>query len=296
MTKFTERTLSSMGYWQTTRFKIDLSRPRVMGIVNVTPDSFSDGGDHASHKAAVRHCRQLVDDGADILDIGGESTRPGSPTVGLQEELDRVLPVLREAVNLRVPISIDTYKPEVMRAALELGVDIVNDVWALGQPGAQDVIAGHPLCGVCLMHMHRDPQTMQVVPMKGDVVAPVMEFWSQRVRSLRAANIAADRIALDPGIGFGKTVAQNFSLLARQCELAAAGYPLLVGWSRKSSLGQATGIKSASARMVPSVAAALLAAERGAAILRVHDVRETVAALAVWHAMKAEQQKPEQAT
>ena len=296
MTKFTERALSSMGYWQTTRFKIDLSRPRVMGIVNVTPDSFSDGGDHASHEAAVRHCRQLVDDGADILDIGGESTRPGSPTVGLQEELDRVLPVLREAVNLRVPISIDTYKPEVMRAALELGVDIVNDVWALGQPGAQDVIARYPPCGVCLMHMHRDPQTMQVIPMKDDVVAPVMEFWSRRVHSLRAANIAADRIALDPGIGFGKTVAQNFSLLARQRELAAAGYPLLVGWSRKSSLGRATGIESASARMVPSVAAALLAAERGAAILRVHDVRETVAALAVWHAMKAEQQKPEQAT
>ncbi|MDB5829004.1 MAG: dihydropteroate synthase [Variovorax sp.] len=281
----------SVRFWHTARFEIDLTQPRVMGIVNVTPDSFSDGGEHASHEAAVRHCRQLVDEGADILDIGGESTRPGSPAVALQQELDRVLPVLREAVKLGVPISIDTYKPEVMRAALELGVDIVNDVWALRQPGALEVMAEHPSCGVCLMHMHRDPQTMQATPMAGDVVAPVMALWAQQAKALRAMAVEADRIVLDPGIGFGKTVPQNFSLLARQRELNAAGYPLLVGWSRKSSLGAVTGIESAGERMVPSVAAAVLAAERGASILRVHDVRETVAALAVWRAMKAEQQQ-----
>ncbi len=278
-------------YWQTTRFKIDLTQPQVMGIVNVTPDSFSNRGEHASHEAAVRYCRQLIDEGVDILDIGGESTRPGSPAVTLQEELGRVLPVLREAVKLGVPVSVDTYKPEVMRAALDLGVDIVNDVWALRQPGALEVIAAHPSCGVCLMHMHRDPQTMQSLPMEGDVVGPVMSFWAQRTEAMRVLEVAQDRIVLDPGIGFGKTVRQNFSLLARQHQLRVAGYPLLVGWSRKSSLGSVTGIASAGERMVPSVAAAVMAAERGASILRVHDVRETVAALAVWRAMKAEQQQ-----
>ncbi|MBC7393251.1 MAG: dihydropteroate synthase [Variovorax sp.] len=261
-----------------------------MGIVNVTPDSFSDGGQHASTEAALRHCEHLVDEGVDILDIGGESTRPGSPAIGLQEELNRVLPVLREALKLGLPVSIDTYKPEVMSAALDLGVDIVNDVWALRQPDALEVIAAHPSCGVCLMHMHRDPQTMQALPMEGDIVAPVLSFWAQRTAALRAREVAAERIVLDPGIGFGKTVAQNFSLLARQRELIAVGRPLLVGWSRKSSLGTVAGIESAAARMVPSVAAAVLAAERGASVLRVHDVRETVAALAVWRAMKAEKQ------
>lgn len=290
MMALTEQPLSLRLYWQTTRFKVDLRQPRVMGIVNVTPDSFSDGGEHASSEAALRHCEHLVEEGVDILDIGGESTRPGSPAIGLQEELNRVLPVLREALKLGLPVSIDTYKPEVMRAALDLGVDIVNDVWALRQPGALKVIAAHPSCGVCVMHMHRDPQTMQALPMEGDVVAPVLSFWAQRTAALRALGVAAERIVLDPGIGFGKTVAQNFSLLARQRELIAVGRPLLVGWSRKSSLGAVAGIESAVARMVPSVAAAVLAAERGASVLRVHDVRETVAALAVWRAMKAEKQ------
>ncbi|WP_416352121.1 dihydropteroate synthase [Variovorax sp. LG9.2] len=290
MMALAEQPLSSRLYWQTTRFKVDLTQPRVMGIVNVTPDSFSDGGQHASTEAALRHCEHLVEEGVDILDIGGESTRPGSPAIGLQEELNRVLPVLREALKLGLPVSIDTYKPEVMSAALDLGVDIVNDVWALRQPGALEVIAAHPSCGVCLMHMHRDPQTMQALPMEGDVVAPVLSFWAQRTAALRALEVAAERIVLDPGIGFGKTVAQNFSLLARQRELIAVGRPLLVGWSRKSSLGAVAGIESAAARMVPSVAAAVLAAERGASVLRVHDVRETVAALAVWRAMKAEKQ------
>jgi dihydropteroate synthase len=279
--------------WRTTRFEIDLAQPRVMGIVNVTPDSFSDGGAHASTEAALRHCVELVDDGADILDIGGESTRPGSPAVPLAEELARVLPVVREAVKLQVPVSVDTYKPEVMRAVLDLGADIVNDVWALRRPGARAAVAAHPGCGICLMHMHRDPQTMQAAPMEGDVVPAVRAFLEEQARALLARNIAPERIAVDPGIGFGKTVAQNFALLARQQELLAAGWPLLVGWSRKSSLGAVTGIEAASGRVAPSVAAAVLAVERGAAIVRVHDVRETVAALAVWRAMRSEQQGQE---
>lgn len=277
--------------WRTSRFLIDLARPQVMGIVNVTPDSFSDGGAHASTKAALQHCEELVRQGADILDIGGESTRPGSPAVSLDDELVRVLPVVREAVRLGVPLSIDTYKPEVMHAVLDLGADIVNDIWALRQPGALAAVAQHPSCGVCLMHMHRDPQTMQVAPMTGDVVPAVAEFLAARAQALRELQVAPSRIVLDPGIGFGKTAAQNFALLARQRELLEGGYPLLAGWSRKSSLGAATGIEAAGARMVPSVAAALLAVERGAAIVRVHDVRDTVAALAVWRTMRASEQQ-----
>ena len=270
--------------WQTSRFLIELTQPRVMGIVNVTPDSFSDGGAYASPSQALAHCEQLLREGCEILDIGGESTRPGSPAVALDEELARVLPVLREAVKLGVPVSVDTYKPEVMQAALDAGADIINDVWALRQPGAQAVVAAHPCCGVCLMHMHRDPQTMQVAPMDGDVLPPVRSFLSERAAALEAAGVARGRIVLDPGIGFGKTVPQNFALLARQSELVALGYPLLAGWSRKSSLGSVAGIELAARRLIPSVAAALLAVERGARIVRVHDVNETVAALAVWRA------------
>ncbi len=271
--------------WQTTRFAIDLARPQVMGIVNVTPDSFSDGGEHAGTAAALRHCEQLLRDGADILDIGGESTRPGSPAVPLAEELARVLPVVREAGRLGVPLSVDTYKAEVMQAVLDLGADIVNDIWALRQPGAADAVARHPTCGVCLMHMHRDPQTMQTAPMEGDVVPQVLSFLELSAQSLQALGVAKNRIVLDYGIGFGKTVEQNFALLARQGELLALGYPLLAGWSRKSSLGGVTGL-AVEERLAPSVAAAVLAVERGARIVRVHDVRETVAALAVWRAMK----------
>lgn len=282
--------------WRTSRFLIDFARPQVMGIVNVTPDSFSDGGTHASTQAALRHCEELIRQGADILDIGGESTRPGSPAVSLADELARVLPVVREAVRLGVPLSIDTYKPEVMRAVLDLGADIVNDIWALRQPGALAVLAQHPSCGVCLMHMHRDPQTMQAAPMDGDVVPAVAGFLMERAQALRDLQVESSRIVLDPGIGFGKTVAQNFALLARQRELLGVGYPVLAGWSRKSSLGAATGIEAAGERMVPSVAAALLAVERGAAVVRVHDVRDTVAALAVWRTMRAseEQDSPQE--
>lgn len=271
--------------WQTSRFAIDLTRPQVMGIVNVTPDSFSDGGRYGSTAAALRHCEQLLKEGADILDIGGESTRPGSPAVPLDEELSRVVPLVREAVTLGVPISVDTYKPNVMRAVLDLGADIVNDIWALRQPGAAAAVAAHPQCGVCLMHMHRDPQTMQQAPMDGDVVSQVLSFLELQAHNLLALGVEKTRILLDAGIGFGKTVEQNFALLARHPELRAAGYPLLAGWSRKSSLGAVTGLE-VDQRMVPSVAAAVLAVERGASVVRVHDVRETVAALAVWSAMQ----------
>lgn len=259
-----------------------------MGIVNVTPDSFSDGGQHAGVKAALRHCEQLLVEGADILDIGGESTRPGAPAVPLAEEIARVQPVIRAAVTLGVPISVDTCKPEVMQLALDLGADIINDIRALQEPGAALIAARHPTCGVCLMHMHRDPQTMQVAPMDGDVVPPVHAFLAQAAARLQVLGIARERIAIDPGIGFGKTVAQNFSLLARQCELLDLGLPLLVGWSRKSSLGAVTEVDGAppppGARLAASLAAAVLAVERGASIVRVHDVRETVQALRVWQA------------
>lgn len=273
--------------WQTARFEIDLHEPRVMGIVNVTPDSFSDGGQHASVQATLRHAERLVREGAHILDIGGESTRPGSPPVPLDEELARVLPVVREAVRLGVPVSVDTYKPEVMRAVLALGADIINDIWALRQPGAREVVAAHTSCGVCLMHMHREPQTMQSAPMEGDVPVQVFGFLTDAAQGLLALGVARERIVLDPGIGFGKTVAQNFALLAHQSALLSAGYPILGGWSRKSSLGAVSGLEVAD-RMVPSVVAAVLAVDRGARVVRVHDVRETVAALTVWRAMNLE--------
>ena len=302
--------------WQTSRFIIDLAEPKVMGIVNVTPDSFSDGGQHASAGAALQHCEKLLRDGAHILDIGGESSRPGATPLSLEDELTRVLPVVREAVKLGVPISVDTYKPQVMQAVLDLGVDIINDIRALqsrahalhGQQGVQghrshdaeatalsalQVVSRHPRCGVCVMHMHRDPQTMQVLPMSGDVVAQILQFWERILHQIKALNVDLNRIVLDPGIGFGKTVVQNFELLARQRELLAGGRPLLLGWSRKSSLALAASAAPGLAvapegqdRVVRSVTAALLAVERGAAIVRVHDVRETVQALKIFNAIK----------
>jgi dihydropteroate synthase len=272
--------------WTTTRFEIDLDQPRVMGIVNVTPDSFSDGGEHASTAAALAHAERLLAEGAHILDIGGESTRPGSQAVPLEQELARVLPVVRAALDLKVPLSIDTNKPEVMRAVLDLGADIVNDIWALRQGDALQVLASHPRAGVCLMHMHRDPLTMQVAPLQGDVLPPVRAFLRARAQALRALGVAPERIVLDPGIGFGKTVAQNFSLLRRQAELLEEGYPLLAGWSRKSSLGAVTGLERPGDRVPASVAAALLAVERGARVLRVHDVGPTIQALKVWQAAR----------
>jgi dihydropteroate synthase len=258
----------------------------VMGIVNVTPDSFSDGGHFASTRTALEHCEQLIREGADILDIGGESSRPGTPPVSLDEERARVMPVLREAVRFNVPLSVDTYKPEIMQEALDLGADIINDIWALRQPGALDVVASHASCGVCIMHMHGEPQTMQRSPMQGDAVPQVREFLRERSDALCQRGVSVTRVAWDPGIGFGKTVEQNFALLARQRELLHDGYPLLAGWSRKSSLGAVTGA-AVHERLVPSVAAALLAVDRGARIVRVHDVRDTVAALQVWGAAQS---------
>jgi dihydropteroate synthase len=274
-------------HWQTARYRIDLRRPKVMGIVNVTPDSFSDGGRYASTRGALAHCEELLVQGAHILDIGGESSRPGSPPVPLEEERARVLPVLREAVALGVPVSVDTYKPEVMKEALDLGADIINDIWGLRREGAIDVVASHPHCGVCVMHMHGEPATMHRAPMEGDAVPQVREFLEARANALRLRGVDVARIAWDPGIGFGKTVDQNFSLLARQKELLA-GYPLVIGWSRKSSLGTVTGLPVGE-RMAPSIAAALLAVERGAHVVRVHDVKETVAALKVRDAMESRQ-------
>ena len=280
-------------FWQTSRFLIDLSRPVVMGIVNATPDSFSDGGHYFAESDPSRvlaHCDLLLQEGADMLDIGGESTRPGSPPLPLAQELARVLPVLRHAVTLGVPVSVDTYKPEVMQAALDLGVDIINDVWALRRPGALQAVAAYPRCGVCLMHMHRDPQTMQVAPMAGSVLPAVQAFLQSAAQSLLDAGVDRTRVVLDPGIGFGKTVAQNFELLERQAELLSLGYPLMAGWSRKSALGAVCAPAGSgeplpmSERMLPSVLAALLAAERGSSVLRVHDVGPTVQALKVWTA------------
>lgn len=289
-------------FWQTTRYSIDLTRPRAMGIVNVTPDSFSDGGKHATVDAARRHCDQLVQDGADILDIGGESSRPGAMPVSLEDELARVLPIVRHAVTLGVPVSVDTYKPAVMQAVLDLGADIINDIWALrwrDRPGGlsgESVVAGHTRCGVCLMHMHRDPQTMQVAPMQGDVVPQVLSFLELHAHNLRGLGIEMSRICLDPGVGFGKSVAQNFALLARQADLAALGYPVLAGWSRKSSLAAVTQTAAGNTagidvqeRLVPSVTAAVLAVQNGAHVVRVHDVKETVQALKVLAAMKLQQ-------
>ncbi len=278
--------MSTANLWQTARFQINLQRPQVMGIVNLTPDSFSDGGTHADAAAAMAHCERLLKEGADILDLGAESSRPGAAPLPESDELARLLPVLRDAVTLGVPISVDTYKPEVMRAALDLGADIINDIWALRQSGALDVVARHPSCGVCLMHMHGEPRTMQLQPMCGDVVAQVGAFLQERALGLQSAGVARQRVVLDPGIGFGKTVEQNFGLLARQPELLAAGYPLLLGWSRKSALGVVTGL-DVTQRLVPSVVAALLVVHRGAQVVRVHDVRATVAALKVWSTVEA---------
>ena len=254
-----------------------------MGIVNTTPDSFSDGGRFADAQAAVDHCRRLIDEGADILDIGGESSRPGATSVSLEQESHRVLPVLEAALAMGRPVSLDTTKPALMAQALALGVDIINDINALNAPGALEAVAAHPSCGVCLMHMQGDPQSMQSKIHYSDVVTQVGHMLSSRVSALRSRGIAANRIVLDPGIGFGKTVEHNFELLRRQRELLVIGMPLLAGWSRKSSIGAVTG-RDAADRLAGSVAAALAAVLNGASVVRVHDVAATVDALNVWRA------------
>lgn len=273
-------------HWQTTRFRIDLSRPRVMGIVNVTPDSFSDGGAHAGTAAAVAHCERLVAEGADMLDIGGESTRPGSRGVSVEVELARVLPVLDAALTLGCPVSVDTNKPDVMSAVLARGADIVNDINALQTPGALEAVGTHLDCGVCLMHKRGTPEAMQSNPQYDDVVVEVAAFLRGRGLALRAHGISDDRIVVDPGIGFGKSVEHNLELLRRQRELLDLGWPLLVGWSHKSTLGAITG-RDAANRRAASVGAALAAVHAGARIVRVHDVADTVDALKVWLAAEA---------
>lgn len=272
-----------MHHWQTTRFSIDLSRPQIMGIVNVTPDSFSDGGQHASTTSALRHAEQLVGEGAHILDIGGESTRPGAPTVQPAQEWARIEGTVKGALTLGVPVSVDTSKAEVMQRALDAGVDIVNDIRALQAPGAMEVVRAHGRCGVCLMHMQGDPGTMQQAPAYADVMDEVRHFLQQRLAALRQAGVADARITLDPGIGFGKTSEHNLALLRRQHELLDLGLPLLLGWSRKSTLGQLTG-RPIEQRLVASVTAALAAVHQGARIVRVHDVGATADALRVWEA------------
>ena len=268
--------------WRTTRFELDVSHPLVMGIVNVTPDSFSDGGLHASSADAISHAETLVEEGADILDVGGESTRPGAASLSADEEWQRIGPVLRQVVKWDIPVSVDTYHPQTMQKALDLGVDIVNDVWAFRQKGALEAVASSR-CGLCMMHMHGEPATMQLRPMVGNVMDELSVFFQTQLALIDEAGIDQSRVVLDPGIGFGKTVEQNFEILRKQSQLLYFGQPLMVGWSNKSSLGAVSGLP-VDQRLVPSVVAAVLAVERGARILRVHAVAKTVAALSVWKA------------
>ncbi|MSQ53743.1 MAG: dihydropteroate synthase [Betaproteobacteria bacterium] len=256
-----------------------------MGVVNITPDSFSDGGAFLDRDAAIAHARQLAADGADLLDLGGESTRPGAAPVSEAEELARVLPVLEALRGLPVPLSIDTRRPAVMREVLAAGASMINDVESLTAPGALEAVAGSG-CAICLMHKKGDPATMQEDPRYDDVVAEVREFLSQRADAAIRTGIARERIVIDPGFGFGKTDAHNFRLLRGLGSLAELGFPLLAGWSRKSTLGRLTS-RAPGERLPASLAAALLAAMGGARILRVHDVRETRDALRVWEAWEA---------
>jgi dihydropteroate synthase len=266
------------------KFQLDLTTPRVMGIVNVTPDSFSDGGKFSATNLAVEHALKLAEEGADILDIGGESTRPNATPVSLQEELDRVIPVIEALIKqVNIPLSIDTYKPAVMQAAIAAGASMVNDVRALQQDGALEVVANSN-AGVCLMHMQGTPQTMQNNPHYNDVVNDVKAFLVARLQASIHAGVSAGRILLDPGFGFGKTREHNITLLQNLESFADLGQPLLVGLSRKSVLGQMTG-NDVDARLHASIAASVLSAMKGARILRVHDVKATVEALKVVEAI-----------
>ncbi len=273
--------------WRAGRFRwaMDFDAPvMVMGIVNVTPDSFSDGGQHNSTNAALIHAERLVAEGAQILDIGGESTRPGAPSVAVQAELDRVLPVIAELATRGHCVSIDTRKTEVMRAAIAAGAAIVNDVMALADAGAVEACAASDV-GVVLMHMQGQPGTMQAAPVYEDVVREVGDFLLERAAVCEAAGMARDRIVLDPGFGFGKTLAHNVELTRRLGELVALGYPVLAGWSRKRTLGTLTGRDVPAERLHASVAAALASVAHGARMVRVHDVGATVDALRVWRAL-----------
>jgi dihydropteroate synthase len=265
------------------RFELNLDRPLIMGVVNVTPDSFSDGGSFAQPAQAIDHALQLVDEGADIVDVGGESTRPGAQPVSVEQELDRVLPILRGLRDAPVPVSIDTLKPEVMRAVLGEGASMINDVKALQAPGAIEAVRSSD-CAVCLMHMQGEPRTMQAQPTYRDVVAEVKAFLADRVAACDAAGIARERLTIDPGFGFGKTEAHNLGLLRALGEFRDVGVPVLAGLSRKSTLGRITG-RPVAERLAASLAAGLLAVQRGASIVRVHDVAATRDALLVLRAV-----------
>ncbi len=267
------------------KFELDLSTPKVMGIVNVTPDSFSDGGRYSQRVQAIAHALKLAEEGADILDIGGESTRPNATPVGLQEELDRVVPVVESlSKQINIPISIDTYKPQVMQAAINVGASMVNDVRALQVDGALAVVAKSNV-GVCLMHIQGLPATMQNNPQYNDIVNDVKAFLAARLQASIDAGVPTSRILLDPGFGFGKTRAHNISLIQHLDEFASLGQPILVGLSRKSVLGQVTG-NDVDARLYASIAASMIAAQKGAKILRVHDVKATVEVLKVLAAIQ----------
>lgn len=272
-------------HWQAGRFTLQLHRPLVMGIVNVTPDSFSDGGQHADAVLALRHAQTLVEQGADILDIGGESSRPGSPRLSHAQEWARIAPVLQETVRWNVPVSVDTYQPETMRRALDLGADIINDIHALQRPGALEVVAASK-AGVCLMHMQGDPASMQQAPHYADVLGEVREFLWSRVAAAESMGIDRSRIALDPGFGFGKTLEHNLTLAKGLPALAQSGYPVLVGVSRKSMIGALTG-RDVGERLPGSLGAVLACVAAGAQIVRVHDVGPTCDAIKVWNAMRA---------
>ena len=271
------------------KFSLAFERPLIMGVVNVTPDSFSDGGDFFDAARAIAHARRLVDEGADLLDIGGESSRPGAAPLPVAEELRRVLPVLEACVALGKPVSVDTCKPEVMQAVVEAGASMLNDIWAFQRDGAMKAALGAALRGValCAMHMQRDPLTMQDDPRYADVVAEVRQFLAQRIAAFKQAGVPPDQIIIDPGFGFGKTVAHNLSLLRHLDQFTALGVPLLAGLSRKSTIGRITGRDDPKERVYGSVAAALIAAQNGATILRVHDVAATRDALAVWQATQS---------
>ena len=267
------------------KYTLSIDRPLIMGIVNLTPDSFSGDGLASDTQRAVAHARRQIDAGADLIDLGAESSRPGAQPTSLADELERLLPVLDALADCGVPVSVDTYKTEVMRAALEHGAAMINDIYALRMPGALEAVANSD-CAICLMHMQGEPLTMQRQPHYADVVGEVAGFLGERVRAARAAGVADDRLVLDPGFGFGKTLAHNLELLRGLDGLAVDGLPLLAGISRKSMLGAITG-RAVDDRLPASLAAALLAAQRGAAIVRVHDVAATRDALAVWHAVNA---------
>ncbi len=272
--------------WQAGRFALELRRTLLMGIVNLTPDSFSDGGQHAAPAAALAHARRLLDEGADLLDLGAESTRPGAVPVGDEEEWRRLEPVLRELVSWKVPLSVDTYHPRTMRAALEMGADVVNDVWALRRPGALEAVAASPAAGACLMHMQGEPSTMQQAPHYDDVAAEVTGFLGQRVQALRQAGVALERLCVDPGFGFGKTREHNLQLARRLGQLRGLGCALLVGVSRKSMLAATSG-QAPRERVAASLGAALACVAAGAQVLRVHDVAATRDAVRTFEAMRA---------